>query len=76
MARLRFIAPGHDHQVCEVFGREFPHGAWVEASDMDPAHLALLTANPTFEADPGVATAASETRPGSRRPDIVTGKAG
>ena len=61
MARVRFIASGHDHQVCEVFGREFPHGAWVEASDMDPEHLALLAANPTFEADLGAPRRAETT---------------
>lgn len=74
MARLRFIAAGHDHQVCEVFGREFPHGAWVEASDMDPEHVALLTANPTFEADMGAARAASETSTAPRRADTSSGK--
>jgi hypothetical protein len=56
MARLRFIAPGHDHQVCEAFGRRFPHQTWVEASDMDPEHLAALAANPTFDADLGDAS--------------------
>jgi hypothetical protein len=71
MARLRFIAPGHDHQVCEVFGREFPHGAWVEASDMDPEHLALLADNPTFEFDLGATKAAAEA---PRRADAAPGK--
>jgi hypothetical protein len=74
MARLRFIAPGHDHQVCEAFGREFPHRAWVEASDMDPEHLALLAANPTFEADLGVTKGAGEARPAPRRQDELSGK--
>jgi hypothetical protein len=73
MARLRFIAPGHDHQVCEVFGREFLHGNWVEASDMQPEHLALLSANPTFEADLG-AKAAGAAPPAPRRLDVVPEK--
>ncbi|HSZ50451.1 MAG TPA: hypothetical protein VK801_02675 [Caulobacteraceae bacterium] len=74
MARLRFIARGHDHQVCEVFGREFPHGAWVEASEMDPEHLALLADNPTFESDFGVAKATTEAPPAPRRAEIAPGK--
>lgn len=76
MARLRFMAPGHDHQVCEAFGREFPHSAWVEASDMDPEHLALLTANPTFELDPGVAKGTAEGRSAARRQDDPSGRPG
>ena len=76
MARLRFIAPGHDHLVCEVFGREFEHGSWVEASDMDPEHLALLTANPAFEADPGPDKTVGEIRPASRRQDGASSKEG
>lgn len=70
MARLRFIAPGHDHQVCQAFGQEFPHGVWVEDPQIAAEHLAILVANPTFEADPGPAA------PASRRPDSAAAKEG
>jgi hypothetical protein len=51
MARARFVAQGHAGHTCEVFGREFPHGDWVEVDDLDPAHVATLTTNPAFEVE-------------------------
>jgi hypothetical protein len=52
MARLRFVAAGHHNQVCEAFGRKFPHGQWVEVGAMDPKHVETLSLNPTFEHEP------------------------
>lgn len=52
MARLRFNAAGHEHATCEAFGREFPHGEWVDAEGMNPEHVATLASNPTFEHEP------------------------
>ena len=69
MSRLRFMALGHDHQICEAFGRHFPHGAWVDASDMAPEHLATLSQNPAFEADPDPEEGSNEVRSASRRQD-------
>jgi hypothetical protein len=51
MGRLKFAAAGHKGQVCEVFGREFPHGAWVDADGMDLEHARTLARNPAFEAE-------------------------
>ena len=51
MARLRFIAEGHEGHTCRVFGGVFPHGEWTEIKGMDPAHVETLSLNPTFEVE-------------------------
>ncbi len=55
MARLRFIAPGHEGQVCVTWGHAFPFGEWVDAGRLAPDAVARLAANPTFEFEPSPA---------------------
>lgn len=49
---VRFIGSGDpaENTVCEVFGLSFARDVWVEVpADADPAVVATLKANPTFE---------------------------
>lgn len=55
---IRYIGSGEpgENEVCEVFGLSFALNEWVTVPDnADPAHVAKLSANPTFETRGAVA---------------------